>query len=184
MRITDKYVFFWKEHPFCNFTKCKIKFEWPDGVKGEEIYFSSSEQMFMWFKAKFFLDDETADKILATTDPEEARKLGRLVKNYVDSAWDRERTYYMMKAVSAKFLQNKDLRKKLIDPKYDGKFFVEASPYDRIWGIGCDQDSALKLDHYKNWGRNELGKILDAVRIKCIEIDKLIEDLDLEEKNV
>ena len=74
----------------------------------------------MWFKAKFFLDDETADKILATTDPEEARKLGRLVKNYVHSAWDRERTYFMMKAVSAKFLQNKNLRKKLIDPKYDG----------------------------------------------------------------
>lgn len=184
MRITDKYIFFWKENPFCNFTKCKIKFEWPDGVNGEEIYFSSSEQMFMWFKAKFFLDDETADKILATTDPEEARKLGRLVKNYVDSAWDRERTYYMMKAVSAKFLQNKNLRKELIDPKYNGKFFVEASPYDRVWGIGCDQDSALKLDNYKNWGRNELGKILDAVRIKCIEIDKLIEDLDLEERNV
>ena len=182
MRITDDYIFFWKENPFCNFTKCKIK--WSDEVSGEEIYFSSSEQMFMWFKAKFFLDDETADKILATTDPEEARKLGRLVKNYVHSAWDRERTYFMMKAVSAKFLQNKNLRKKLIDPKYDGKVFVEASPYDRIWGIGCDQDSALKLDNYKNWGRNELGKILDAVRIKCIEIEKLIENLDLKEKNV
>ena len=69
MRITDDYIFFWKENPFCNFTKCKIK--WSDEVSGEEIYFSSSEQMFMWFKAKFFLDDETADKILATTDLKE-----------------------------------------------------------------------------------------------------------------
>jgi len=182
MRITDKYVFFWKEKPFCNFTKCNIKFEFPDSQKGEEIYFTSSEQMFMWFKAKFFLDDETANKILKAKTPDEAKKLGREVKNYVDSAWDRERIYYMTKAVYAKFLQNKDLRKRLIDKKFDGKHFVEASPYDRIWGIGCDQDSALKLDNAKNWGKNELGKILDSVRTKCIEIDKLIDDLDLKEE--
>ena len=181
MKITDKYIFFWKENPFCNFTKCKIKYVMPDSVKDEEIYFSSSEQMFMWFKAKFFLDDETADKILSTIDPEEARKLGRLVKGYDDKKWNDVRVYYMTKAVSAKFIQNKDLRKILLDSKYNGKHFVEASPYDRIWGIGCDQDSALKLDNAKNWGRNELGKILDAVREKCIEIDKLITDLDLQQ---
>lgn len=179
MRITDKYIFFWKESPFCNFTKCNIKFEWPDAQKGEEIYFTSSEQMFMWFKAKFFLDDETADKILEAKTPREAKQLGRQVKNYVDSAWDRERTYYMTKAVYAKFYQNANLRKQLIDPKYNGLHFVEASPYDKIWGIGFDENNATVYP--TEWGRNELGKILDAVRVKCIELDKLIEDLDLSE---
>ncbi|MBQ3414604.1 MAG: NADAR family protein [Clostridia bacterium] len=181
MIITDKYIFFWKENPFCNFTKCKIKFEYPDSRPGEEIYFTSSEQMFMWFKAKFFLDTETANKILDAKTPEEARKLGRQVKNYSDSAWDRERVYYMTKAVTAKFLQNKDLRKQLINPEYDGKHFVEAAYYDRIWGIGFNENDAL-LHNESEWGRNALGKILDAVRIKCIELDKLIDDLELEEK--
>ena len=88
----------------------------------------------------------------------------------------------MYQAVWSKFLQNEDLRKKLCDPKYDGKHFVEAAYYDRIWGIGYNENDAL--DNEDNWGRNELGKILDAVRIKCIEIEKLIETLDLEEKNV
>lgn len=169
MRITDTYVFFWKENPFCNFTKCKIKYEFPDSVKGEEIYFTSSEQMFMWFKAKRFGDDEIANKILNTKTPEEARKLGREVKGYIDVVWNEERYQYMLKAVMAKFIQNKELRNKLCDPKYDGKTFVEAAYYDRIWGIGYDEEFALKLDNAKNWGQNLLGKILNETRNWCIE---------------
>ena len=104
MKITDKYIFFWKENPFCNFTKCNIKFDFPDSVAGEEIYFSSSEQMFMWFKAKFFGDDVIAKKILNTDSPEEARRLGRLVHNYDDKKWNTVRYEYMKKAISNEIL--------------------------------------------------------------------------------
>lgn len=179
MRITDEYVFFWKEEPFCNFTKCKIKYVMPDSVKGEEYYFSSSEQMFMWLKAMFFMDIEVANLIYNTDSPEEARRLGRLVKNYDDKLWNEVRITAMRKAVTAKFFQNKELRKQLLDNKYDGKHFVEAAYYDRIWGCGYDEESALKLDNAKNWGRNELGKILDEVREKCKELENLIKDFDL-----
>jgi ribA/ribD-fused uncharacterized protein len=58
--------------------------------------------------------------------------------------------------------ENEELRKKLCDPKYNGKHFVEAAYYDRIWGIGYNENDAL--DNEDNWGRNELGKILDEVR--------------------
>ena len=84
MKITDKYVFFWKEEPFCNFTKCKIRIDY----NFESYDFTSSEQLFMWYKAKFFGDEETAEKILKSTRPEEARRLGRTVKNYDDKTWD------------------------------------------------------------------------------------------------
>ena len=154
MKVTDKYVFFWKENPFCNFTKCTIKYE------GKT--FSSSEQLFMWMKADFFGDDETASKILKTNEPEVARKLGRLVKNYDDAEWDKNRVAAMFQAVWSKFLQNKDLAEKLCNYKYDGKQFVEAAYYDRIWGIGYNEDDALGNIPY--WGRNELGKILNKVR--------------------
>ena len=89
MKVTDKYVFFWKEHPFCNFTKCKIRTD--DYELDDDTEFTSSEQLFMWYKAKFFGDEETAEKILKSTSPEEARKLGRTVKNYDDRTWDKER---------------------------------------------------------------------------------------------
>lgn len=160
MKITDKYVFFWKEHPFCNFTRCEIRTD--DYGLDDKTVFTSSEQLFMWYKAMFFDDEETAEKILKTNDPETARRLGRTVKNYDDKKWDMERTECMYDAVWMKFVQNEDLRKKLCDPKYDGKHFVEAAYYDRIWGIGYNENDAL--DNEDNWGRNELGKILDEVR--------------------
>ena len=160
MKITDKYVFFWKEDPFCNFTKCHIKFLDETHLR---IDFTSSEQMFMWYKAKFFGDTITAEKIIKAKTPEEARRLGREVKNYDDVVWNRVRVDYMKSAVTHKFYQNKDLRERLLDPKYNGKKFVEAAYYDRIWGIGYNENDAQEVPESK-WGRNELGKILDEVR--------------------
>ena len=123
MKVTDKYVFFWKEHPMCNFTKCKIRLDDPYFVAQDEdpLEFTSSEQLFMWFKAKYFKDEETAEKIYKSSSPEEARQLGRLVKNYDDSKWDGVRVYYMRKAVTYKFHQNPNLQEKLLDEKYAGK---------------------------------------------------------------
>lgn len=164
MKLTDKYVFFWKEHPMCNFTKCRIKFADPYYVPAEKkpMVFTSSEQLFMWFKAVFFEDFDIADQIYKSSSPEEARKLGRLVKNYDDADWEEVRVDYMKRAVTYKFYQNADLRKQLLDTKYDGKTFVEAAYYDRIWGIGYNESEAEK--NVDNWGRNELGKILTEIR--------------------
>jgi len=164
MKITDKYVLFWKEHPMCNFTKCRIRFADPYYVplENDPIEFTSSEQMFMWFKAIFFRDEEMAGKILQSQTPQEARDLGQLVRNYVDEEWDKVRVDRMRIAVRYKFYQNENLRKQLMDTRYDGKTFVEASYYDRIWGIGYNQDEAM--NHLDNWGRNELGKILTDLR--------------------
>ena len=163
MKLTDKYVFFWKEHPMCNFTRCKIVLTGLDFEPLEKpLEFTSSEQLFMWFKAKYFKDEETAERIYKSSSPEEARQLGRLVKNYDDIAWDKVRVDYMRKAVTLKFHQNPDLLEKLLDEKYAGKMFVEAAYYDRIWGIGFNENEALGNE--RRWGRNELGKILTAVR--------------------
>lgn len=166
MKITGKYVFFWKEDPMCNFTRCKIKFADPYFVPIEDdaLEFTSSEQLFMWFKAVYFGDHSTAEKILNSRTPAEARKLGRQVQNYDDHRWDKVRVDYMRRAVHCKFMQNPELQKQLLDTKYDGKTFVEAAYYDRIWGIGYNEEDALGNIAY--WGRNELGKILTELRNK------------------
>ena len=69
----------------------------------------------------------------------------------------------MVYANMHKYLQNKDLREKLLSEEFDGKKFVEASPLDGIWGIKCDEATAK--DDESNWnGLNLLGKALDEVR--------------------
>ena len=70
-------------------------------------------------------------------------------------------------AVLQKFLQNEDLQKELLLEEFNGIHFVEASPYDRIWGIGFSVESAMLVDK-KLWGQNLLGKSLDHVRAQIL----------------
>lgn len=159
MRVTDKYVFFFGS-VFSNFyMPCRVCI---DGVE-----FSSSEQAFMWFKAKYFQDEETADEILKTNIPAKAKKLGRKVKNFNTDEWMKVCKVYMKKACMAKFTQNEDLKKEII--KYKNQKFVEASPYDKIWGVGLGEEDDRILDE-NNWlGTNFLGQVLSEIRDELIK---------------
>ena len=75
----------------------------------------------------------------------------------------------MYEAVYEKFTQNSELGVKLLAPKLKGKHFVEASPYDRIWGIGLHEEDVDANDELKWKGQNLLGKTLDRVRQKLIQ---------------
>ena len=153
--VTDKYAFFYKEWP-SNFFRSNFVY------KGKDFF--CTEQAFMWEKADFFKDDETAEKILACESPWTAKDLGREVKNYVDSEWDAIRYLVMRDVNLAKYQQNPTLAGKLVGRKYAGRTFVEASPVDNIWGVGLAQDDPRILDE-KNWtGRNLLGKAITEVR--------------------
>ena len=154
MVVTDKYVLFWGEE-FSNFFPAKF-------VVGDRIFYNS-EQYFMWNKAKYFLDYESANEIYKEgKEPKIAKKLGRKVKNFVDSEWMKVRFEYMRKALFYKFSQNKELKEKLLS--YGDRTFVEASPYDKIWGIGLREDDEAAKDS-KNWlGENLLGKALCLTR--------------------
>lgn len=163
--VTEKHAFFYTEWP-SNF--CKTKFTWT--AFGETHEFFCTEQAFMWAKAKFFKDEDIAKKILEVTtttqDPMTCKTYGRDVKNYVDSEWDKVRYKYMLEPNIERFRQDEVLKSKLLDPKFDGKTFVEASPYDKIWGIKMGMDTPLdELDDENLWiGRNLLGKVITEVR--------------------
>ena len=159
IKITDKYAFFYTEWP-SNFAK--TSFEWE--AFGETHRFFCTEQAFMWAKAKVFKDDEIASKILASDNPAICKGYGREVKNYVEGEWEALRYDYMYEVNFCKYMQDEKLRAKLLDPKFDGKTFVEASPADRIWGVGLAQDDPA-IEDERNWkGRNLLGKAITSVR--------------------
>lgn len=152
MKVTNKYIFFFGEEPFSNFTPCLIRY-------GSNT-FISSEQLFMYKKAVFFGDMNTASKILMADSPKEAKRLGRKVKPFDAEEWSKVSFDIMKNVVALKFEQNPRLRNELL--KYSTGTFVEASPWDRIWGIGFNENEAIQNE--ERWGKNLLGKILTDIR--------------------
>ena len=113
-------------------------------------------------KAKVFGDEEVRNQILTETDQMTIKKLGRLVKNYDDSVWTERRFQIVVDGNLAKFSQNDDLRRFLLGT--GNKIIVEASPKDRIWGIGFDE-FAPEATNPALWnGENLLGFALMEVR--------------------
>ena len=163
IRLTDKHAFFYTEWP-SNFWR--TKFTWK--AFGEEHEFFCTEQAFMWAKAKYFGDNDSAAKILEADDPLKCKQLGRLVKGYDDKQWSLVKYSFMRDVNFEKYSQDIKLKEKLLDSAFDGKEFVEASPTDRIWGIGFAQVDAP--DDESQWlGQNLLGKVITQVRAElCI----------------
>lgn len=155
MKEDDNFVLFWQgDDIYSNFYPTKFKLY--------DKEFSSSEQCFMYSKAIQFGDYQTAEEILKITEPMECKNLGRKVKNYDENTWKNLREEKMYNACFAKFSQNMDLKKKILDT--NDKILVEASPYDKIWGVGLKEDDPKILDP-NNWkGLNLLGKVLMNVR--------------------
>ena len=172
-RVTDTHVFFYKKW-LSNFGKCKFRWRYPYLLPnaldlGEQEFFCT-EQAFMWAKAKFFDDECSAQKILEVSDrsrdPMVCKRLGRKVKNYVDSEWDKVRYKYMLEPNVERFRQDDNLKAKILDPKFEGKTFVEASPLDGIWGIRLGMETPLnELDDESKWnGKNLLGQVITEAR--------------------
>jgi len=156
-RITDTHVYFWGSI-FSNWAD--VRFEYKDQI------FYNSEQAFMWEKAILFKDFETADEIFDCDSPKEAKALGRKVKRFDSSKWDKAGFDFMVDINYEKFNQNPSLKEILLST--GNKTIVEASPFDKIWGVGLHWDDDRILDE-KNWqGKNLLGKALMKVRDRLI----------------
>lgn len=155
MRITDKYVFFCKGI-LGNWARTPMKYNGYD--------FFSSEQLFMYLKAKLFLDEDSAEKILKCKTSKEAKDLGRGVKNFKSDTWDLWKYQIMYKALSVKAEYCQEFKDLLI--QYKDKYFVECNPHDTIWAIGLSEDNDQILDP-KNWkGKNLLGEVLTELANK------------------
>ncbi|WP_455233235.1 NADAR family protein [Geopseudomonas aromaticivorans] len=149
-------LFFTDADPFSNWFKSDFEFR---GVR-----FQYAEQMMMYCKAKLFGDDATAAKILGAKHPREHKALGRKVTGYDDEVWSARRMRIVEAACYSKFSQNADLCDLLLGT--GDTLLVEASPYDRVWGVGLGADDPRILDQSQWLGQNLLGQVLMTVRDK------------------
>lgn len=151
--VRGGFAFFWGG-PFSNWYKSKFT------IDGRE--FNCSEQYMMFAKAMIFNDIVTTNKIMATSDPQIQKSLGRQVKNFDATIWDKYKAQVVLEGVLEKFLQNEKLQEVLMAT--DNLEIVEASPYDTIWGIGLNANHPDATNPEKWKGQNLLGLILKDVR--------------------
>ena len=155
-----KIIGFWKSKDeygeFCNWYNAKFVYD------GKE--FKNSEQAFMYLKAKLFNDNDIMEKILLNGNPMICKNLGRAVKQFDSNVFDNHKYKFMVEVLYAKFSQNEQLKTKLINT--GDAILVEASPKDKIWGIGMDVNHPDFNEPSKWQGENLLGKALMEVRGK------------------
>jgi conserved hypothetical protein, ribA/ribD-fused len=157
--LIESYYYFWETiHPFSQWHKCAFEI---DGLQ-----FNSAEQFMMHGKAILFSDFETAEQILKSKNVREQKQLGRQVKGFDNTIWELNAPSIVYKGNKEKFKQSDDFLNLLFSTK--GKTIVEASPDDKIWGIGLTehQEESKSLTTWK--GTNWLGIVLTELREELI----------------
>lgn len=167
-------IFFFKdsEQPYgflCQWYRCNFI----DPASG--LQFSSAEQWMMWNKAQLADDEASAKAIMATTSPRKQKQLGRDVEGFDVDAWEKIKLEVVEKGNYLKFTQSTNVSSMKMGEKggpvalksllleTEERELVEASRFDRVWGIGFDAQQALATTHEK-WGQNLLGVALMNVR--------------------
>lgn len=131
------------------------------------MLFSSVEQYMMYAKAILFRDQETALKILHTSNVGEIKALGRSVKGYNEVVWNGLRQVIIYEGLMQKFLQNDNLKNQLLAT--GESILAECAMQDCIWGIGCSMQDDRRHNMAEWKGQNLLGFALMRVREKIRE---------------
>ncbi|CAD0106152.1 unnamed protein product [Aureobasidium uvarum] len=167
-------IFFFKddEEPYgflCQWYRCR--FTDPDSG----LEFTCAEQWMMWNKAQLAGDEASANAIMATTSPRKQKQLGRDVEGFDAEVWDKIKLDVVERGNYLKFSQGTNVASMRIDDQgepvslkslllaTEERELVEASRFDRVWGIGFDAQQALATPREK-WGQNLLGTALINVR--------------------
>lgn len=158
-----KYLFFWGHQPAKSGVTAACFSQWyhaPFVVDGAR--YPTAEHFMMAQKAALFGDPEIRAQVLQAPSPSAAKALGRKVRGFDEATWVANRFSIVVRANTAKFAQNPEMGQFL--QQTGSHVLVEASPVDRIWGIGMARDHE-KANNPNLWrGLNLLGFALMQVR--------------------
>lgn len=159
-----KFLFFWGHQPNKDGSIGKSCFSqwWKSEFIIDGVLYKTAEHYMMAEKARLFKDEEVLLRIIETIHPHDAKKLGREVKGFDPIIWNEHKFKIVCKGNLAKFSQDKQLEEFLLNTK--DRIIVEASPRDRIWGIGMGQSNEKAMNPNLWRGHNLLGYALMEVR--------------------
>jgi ribA/ribD-fused uncharacterized protein len=159
-----KYLFFWghRAKRGAAVDKHVLSQWWPARFEIETIQYQSAEHYMMAEKARMFGDESAWQRIRAASSPGAAKAVGRNVRNFDQGRWDAACFDIVVRGNVAKFDQNGPLRRYLLET--GDQVLVEASPLDRIWGIGLAADDPCAQDPAQWQGSNLLGFALMQAR--------------------
>ncbi|WYZ42639.1 hypothetical protein EsH8_VI_000338 [Colletotrichum jinshuiense] len=135
-------------------------------VESSPVTFKTAEHYMMHGKAVLFNDADTALSILKADHPRKVKALGRKVKGFDETLWNENRERIVREGSLLKFRCAPELKAQLLAT--GERELVEASPLDRIWGIGFSPEKAPGSDRSR-WGLNLLGKVLMEARTQLRE---------------
>lgn len=157
------YVFFWGHQRSKNGVTASCFSQWYEAkFVVDRLVYLTAEHFMMAEKAALFGDQEIRDRILKARTPDAAKALGRKVRGFDDVLWLQHRFSIVLRANEEKFGQNPELHEFL--NQTGNRILVEASPVDKVWGIGLAQDHKHAGDPNLWQGLNLLGFALMQVR--------------------
>ena len=165
-----KFLYFWgQRRSEGEITKACLSQWYNSDFIVDGIVYNCVEQFMMAEKARLFGEEQILAEILETSEQFRIKYLGKQIKNFDEEIWEKERYNIVVRGNIAKFSQNEEIKKFLLNTGY--KVIVQASPYDYIWGIGLLEDEIIKTNDPTKWkGKNLLGFALMEVRDKLYQI--------------
>ncbi|BFU24632.1 protein T24A6.7, putative [Entamoeba histolytica HM-3:IMSS] len=157
-----QYTYFWKPSIEEEVNKSCLGNWYPSEFDYDGIHYYFCEQFLMGCKAKLFGDDQIFKLILDSRNPYEMKKLGKKVKGFNQEVWDEYKAAVMFEGGLAKFTQNPQLRRFLMETGDD--ILVEASKFDAVWGIKMEESDERANDPHQWCGENILGFTLMSIR--------------------
>ncbi|MFJ9825352.1 NADAR family protein [Streptomyces sp. NPDC101160] len=161
---TVKWLHFWghRPRPDGQLSASCLSQWWPSPFVVDGVRYATAEHWMMAEKARLFGDAEAVEAALAAPGPAQAKKAGRLVRGFDETVWQRERYGIVVAGSVHKFASDESLRAFLVGT--GSRVLVEASPLDRIWGIGLAADDPRATDPERWRGPNLLGFALMEAR--------------------
>lgn len=155
-----EFVFFWRTNSYFS--------NWhPADFTVDGVEYWCVEQYMMAKKAELFKDFAIYRMIMNCNSQRDIKALGRKISGFNENIWVQHREKIVFDGNYAKFTQNPHLKSYIMKQK--NKILVEASPYDKIWGIGLDSEDIQFVSNPYNWrGLNLLGFTLMDVRDRIL----------------
>ncbi len=164
--MLPEYLFFWDHAPARDGSIGKTCLsQWYDApFTIDHCRYPTAEHYMMACKARLFGDVDNLKRILLASHPREAKQLGRAVRNFNRSVWRQHAFEMVVQGNMAKFSQNPRLKAFLFST--GEAVLVEASPEDRLWGIGLSENDA-DIHHPEVWpGENLCGFAIMEARAR------------------